>query len=94
MITADEVRHIAKLAKIQLTDKEVEKFTAQLSDILDFVAQLSEVETKNVPETSQVTGLENISRADEIELCKHEEKLLECTPHEIEAHSVKIPKIM
>ncbi len=94
MITADEVRHIAKLAKIKLTDAEVKKFTGQLGNILDFFAQLQEANTENVEETSQVTGLENVTRPDEIEITENIDDYLDEVPHEVEDHSVKIPKIM
>jgi aspartyl-tRNA(Asn)/glutamyl-tRNA(Gln) amidotransferase subunit C len=94
MLTTDEVRHIAKLAKLKLSEEEIKKFTTQLSDILGFFEQLQEVDTENVEETSQVTGLENISRIDEIEICEYTDDLLQCTPHKIENHCVKIPKIM
>lgn len=94
MITKDEVRHIAKLAKLQLTEAETEKYAGQLSQILDFFGQLQEVDTENVPETSQVTGLKNITRKDEIQVTENTDDLLKCTPHEVENHSIKIPKIM
>ena len=94
MLTSDEVRHIAKLAKLKLSDKEIKKFTKQLSNILGFFEQLQEVNTNDVEETSQVTGLENVLRIDEIEICKYTDELIECTPHKIENHCIKIPKIM
>lgn len=94
MLTKDQVAHIAKLAKIKLSDEELERLSPQLSSILDFFEILQEVDTEGVAETSQVTGLENISRSDEINMSEIEDRLLECTPHSIEDHSVKIPKIM
>lgn len=94
IITPEEVRHIAKLAKISLTEAEVEKFTGQLGDILNFFKQLQEVKTDHIEETSQVTGLENVSRIDEIEVYTDEDDLLDCSPHKQENHSIKIPKIM
>lgn len=94
MITTDEVRHIAKLAKIKLTDSDVEKFTGQLGGILDFFAQLQGVNTDNVAETSQVTDLENVYRKDEIEITENIELYLKESPHEIEDNMIKIPKIM
>jgi len=60
----DEVRHIAKLAQLKLTEAEVKKFQRQLSEILTYVEQLKKVKTKNVEPTGQVTGLENIFRQD------------------------------
>lgn len=94
MFTKDDVLKIAKLSKIRLTDAELEKFTTQLGSILDFFAQLQEVNTDNVEETSQVTGLTNVIEDDTIILCNHTNELLECSPHPIEQHSIKIPKIL
>ncbi len=94
MISAKEVRHIAKLAKLELTDREVKKFSGELSDILDFFKTLQEVKTDKVEETSQVTGLMNVVRSDEIEVDGQEDALLQCTSHKVKDHSVQIPKIM
>lgn len=58
------VSHIAKLANLSLKDEEIPKFEKQLSEVLDYVAKLNEVDTKGTKETSQVTGLENIERDD------------------------------
>ncbi|KKU09396.1 MAG: aspartyl/glutamyl-tRNA amidotransferase subunit C [Candidatus Woesebacteria bacterium GW2011_GWB1_45_5] len=60
-----DVLHVAKLAKLKLTEEEIEKFTPQLSNIVDFVGQLSEVDIKGIDPTSQTTGLENVYRKDE-----------------------------
>lgn len=94
MLTQDDVRHIAKLAKIKLSETEVEKFQGDLSGILDFFAILESVDTEGVAETSQVTGLENETRKDEVQVTENNDDLLECTPHQVENHCVKIPKIM
>ena len=64
-ISQEEVRKIAKLANLELAESEVKKFQKQLSDVLDYAAVLDELDTANVESTSQVTGLENITRADE-----------------------------
>lgn len=58
------VRHVALLADLKLNQKEVKKFQKQLSEILDYVNVLSELNTKGVEPTSQVTGLENVFRED------------------------------
>lgn len=58
------VSHVAKLANLPLKKEEEKKFEKQLSDILTYVEKLKEVDTKNVETTSQVTGLENITRED------------------------------
>lgn len=65
-LTREETRHIANLANLTLSEDEVRKFSGQLSEVLDYIEKLKEVETKNVEPTSQVTGLENVFREDEI----------------------------
>jgi aspartyl-tRNA(Asn)/glutamyl-tRNA(Gln) amidotransferase subunit C len=59
-----DVVNVAKLANLPLKPEEEKKFEKQLSDILTYVEKLKEVDTKNIEITSQVTGLENISRKD------------------------------
>jgi len=63
-ISLKEVEHIAELARIKLTKEEREKFSDELSDVLGYVEQLREVDTKNIEPVSQVTGLVNIVRED------------------------------
>jgi aspartyl-tRNA(Asn)/glutamyl-tRNA(Gln) amidotransferase subunit C len=65
-LTKSEVLHVASLAKIELDSNEIEKYTKQLSDVVDSFGQLTEVDTKNVEPTSQTTGLENVFRQDEV----------------------------
>ncbi len=65
-ITVEEIEHIAALAQLKLTRPEIEKFQKQLSQVLAYVSQLVKVKTQNVEPTSQVTGLENSFREDEI----------------------------
>ena len=65
-LTKDQVRHIAKLARLQLTEPEVEKFTTELTKILSYVDMLKEVDTKNVEPTAQVTGQTNSLREDQV----------------------------
>lgn len=63
-ISKKEVQHVALLARLGLSEAELEKFTKELSKILEFVSQLGEVDTTDVPETAQVTGLTNVLRPD------------------------------
>ena len=62
-----DVLHIAKLANLPLKKEEVEKYQKQLSSILEYIKKLQNVNTEDVAETSQVTGLENVTRRDEPE---------------------------
>ena len=97
MISKKQVEHIAKLARIELTEEEKEKFTKELSSILDYVEQLDKVDTSKVKSLSQVTGLESVMREDEqqkIENRKQKvEKLLKEAPSK-KGDYVKVPKIL
>lgn len=61
-----DVLHVAKLAKITLSEKEEEKFGKQLSEVVNYVGQLNEADTRGVEPTSQTTGLEDVFRTDEL----------------------------
>lgn len=65
MISKNEVQHIAELARIGLTDEELEKYSQDLSGILDWIDQLKEVDISGVEPTKHITGVKNISRQDE-----------------------------
>ncbi len=92
-ISPDDIKHLAQLSKLRLSAEEAAKFAPQLDKIVHFFAQLQEVNTKNVPETSQTTGLENVWREDEIDRCSYEKELIECSPHPIEKQKIHIPNI-
>lgn len=58
------VKHVAKLANLSISEAEEKKYEKQLSDVLEYVKKLEEVDTDKTKETAQVTGLLNIKRAD------------------------------
>lgn len=94
-LTKEQVCHVAKLARLGLSEAEVEKFQTQLSGILDYVGQLNEVDTEGVEPTAQVTGLTNITRDDRVKthaLAKPE-KLIECSPLPIERNQIKVKSV-
>ncbi|MFE7845070.1 Asp-tRNA(Asn)/Glu-tRNA(Gln) amidotransferase subunit GatC [Microbacterium sp. NPDC057407] len=65
-ITPDLVRHLGVLARIQLSDEEVERLTGQLDVIVDNIAKVSEVATPDVPATSHPIAMQNVFRPDEV----------------------------
>jgi aspartyl-tRNA(Asn)/glutamyl-tRNA(Gln) amidotransferase subunit C len=65
-LTTDQVRHIAKLARLRLTDSEVERFTTDLTSIFQTIDVLQKVDTTGVEPTAQVTGLQNSFREDTV----------------------------
>ncbi len=66
-LTLDEVRHVARLARLRLTDAELEEMQQQLSSILDYVDMLQEVDVEGVPPTAQVTDVVNVVRPDVVQ---------------------------
>jgi aspartyl-tRNA(Asn)/glutamyl-tRNA(Gln) amidotransferase subunit C len=64
-LTSDEVRHIARLARVGVNDDEVERLQAQLSTILEHFEVLSGIDTEDVPPTAQSFDLSNVQRDDE-----------------------------
>lgn len=62
-----DIKHLAQLANLELSDQELEKLSPQFSSILDLVSKIKKLNTANVPETSQVTGLENVLREDVVD---------------------------
>ncbi len=80
-LTKEEVLKLARLARLSLSEEEVEKYTTELGEILTYVEMLSSVDTNGLKPTNQVTGLENVSRKDEvIEYEAKPDKLLKATP--------------
>ena len=65
MIDRDQVLHVARLARLELTDPEIERMAGELSGILDHVERMNELELEGVEPTSHVVALENVFRADE-----------------------------
>ncbi len=71
-----DVNHVAKLANLPLSDEEKKKFEKQLEETAAYVEELDEVDTNGVEPTSQVTGLENVTREDEIKPSLTQEQAL------------------
>lgn len=66
ILSSKEILHLAKLAKLHLTEDEVKKFQKQLSAILDYFSKLNEVNTDSIEPVSQITGLVNENTEDKI----------------------------
>ncbi len=71
-----DIKHVAKLANLSLSDEEEKKFSAQLEETVSYIEGLNEVDTNGVSPTSQVTGLENITREDEVTQSLSQEEAL------------------
>jgi aspartyl-tRNA(Asn)/glutamyl-tRNA(Gln) amidotransferase subunit C len=69
-LSIEEVKHIAKLSRLELSADEEDLYAGQLSSVLSYVDQLSEVNTDGVEPTANITGLSNVDRVDEAEESK------------------------
>lgn len=79
-LTNDDVRHVAALARLGLTDAEVERLRDQLSSILDHISALDEVDTASISPTAQVIELTNVFRQDEVRPSLPREQVLQNAP--------------
>ncbi len=92
-ISANDVRKVAQLARLQLSDEVIETFTPQLEEIIDFVAQLEEIDTTNVAPTTRAVEVVNVCREDVVYTTEVREELLDLAP-EREGDFYRVPKIL
>ena len=92
MITIKDVEHVAKLARLELTEEEKELYTKQLGDVLKYVDQMNEVDTSNVKPMCQVIDFVNVMREDKVVQEISKEALMSNAP-EVEGDFFKVPKI-
>jgi aspartyl-tRNA(Asn)/glutamyl-tRNA(Gln) amidotransferase subunit C len=65
MLSRDQVLHVARLARLELSEEEVERFGGELSKVLDYIGTIGELDLEQVPPTSHVVAVENVLREDE-----------------------------
>ena len=92
MITIKDVEHVAKLARLELTEEEKELYTKQLGDVLKYVDQMNEVDTSNVKPMTQVIDFVSGMRGDKGYYEYSKEQLMANAPEE-ENGFFKVPKI-
>jgi aspartyl-tRNA(Asn)/glutamyl-tRNA(Gln) amidotransferase subunit C len=92
-ITRDEVAHVARLARLDLTDGEVDTFTDQLAKVLDHAADVEALDVADVPPTAHPYPLANVLRADEPQPCLDREAALEGAPV-VEAGQFRVPPVL
>ena len=84
MITREEVLHVARLARLQLSEDEVEAMTADLARVLDHVEMISALDLEGVPPTSHVVEVENALREDVPVPCLPREAVLAAAPEVVD----------
>src|SRR3990170_1445743 len=92
-ITRDEVAHLAHLARIDLSDAELDPLAPQLAGILEAVASVSKVAAEDIPPTSHAVPLTNVFRPDEVRPGLSAEEALAGAP-EVEDQRFRVPRIL
>ncbi|HVS47146.1 MAG TPA: Asp-tRNA(Asn)/Glu-tRNA(Gln) amidotransferase subunit GatC [Verrucomicrobiae bacterium] len=88
-----DVRYVAKLARIQLTDEEVQRFGSQLGDLLDHANALSALDVSSVAATAQVIESRNVERDDAVGACLDRETVLAQAPRR-QGGFFRVPRII
>ncbi|MBE9058667.1 Asp-tRNA(Asn)/Glu-tRNA(Gln) amidotransferase subunit GatC [Sphaerospermopsis sp. LEGE 08334] len=93
MIDREQVHKVANLARLELTPEEETQFSTQLSDILEYIEQLSELDVADVPPTTRAIDVSNITREDKLQPYPDREAILSSAPKQ-EGDFFKVPKIL
>jgi aspartyl-tRNA(Asn)/glutamyl-tRNA(Gln) amidotransferase subunit C len=80
MLSREQVLHVARLARLELTDEEIERVAAELSNVLDHMETIGELDLADVQPTSHVVAIENVLRADEPRPCLPQDVALAGAP--------------
>ena len=92
-ITKDEVRYIARLARLEFSDEEEDILAGDLSKVLDYMAKLNEVDTSEVPPMTHVQDLAGVTRPDEEQSRTTQEEALRNAP-ESDGTYFRVPKVI
>ncbi len=93
MINRQQVQKVAHLARLELTSEEEEQFTTQLSSILEYFEQLSELDTEDVAPTTRAIEVSNVIRPDTLQSYRDREALLKEAPEQ-EGDFFRVPQIL
>lgn len=87
------VRHVARLARLKITDTEAALFAAQLSKVLEYFEQLNELDTRNVPPTAHALSVSNVFREDVVRSSWTPDQALHNSPDRHEGF-FRVPKVL
>jgi len=92
-ISRDDVAHVAHLARLRLSDEELERFTDQLGAVLEHAADIEALDIDDVPPTSHPYPLANVMRDDEVRPSLDRDEALAAAP-DVEDHRFKVPPVL
>jgi len=93
-ISMDQVKHVAHLARLAITEEEAVKFQKQLDQMISFAEQLNELDTENVEPTSHVLDMKNVMREDVSKKGLPVEEVLKNAPDSSEDGHIRVPSIL
>ncbi len=92
-ITPEGVIHVANLARLEFDADETEDFTKQLARILDYIGKLNELDTEDVPPTSHIRPLHNITKPDIVKTSLNRDAVLQNAPEQTEGY-FGVPRVI
>ena len=92
MITREEVKHTAKLARLELTEEEIDKYSKQLGSILEYASQINEIDTSGIEPMPHAMPVYNVMRDDIVKYTETKDELMQNAPCE-ENGFFRVPKI-
>lgn len=93
-LTREDILKLARLARLDLNEEEIEEFQGELSEILQYVEQLQSVDVERLKPTNQVTGLTNVTRPDEVKDYGYKtDDLLKNVP-DTKDHQIKVKRML
>ncbi len=92
-LTREDVAHVASLARLALSDDELDTFTWQLAEVLDHAADVSSLDLDGVAPTAHAMAVTNVMRLDEPQVCLDRDEVLAAAP-DVEDYRFKVPRIL
>jgi aspartyl-tRNA(Asn)/glutamyl-tRNA(Gln) amidotransferase subunit C len=92
-LTRQEVAHVADLARLRLTEEELDLFTEQLAQVLDHAADVSSLDLAGVAPTAHAMAVTNVLRSDDVQPCVDRDEVLAQAPS-VEDHRFRVPRIL
>lgn len=92
-VSKEDVIHIAKLARLEISDEELERYTIDLDNIVDYANTLSSIDVSSVKPTNHILDIKNVFRADEVKPSYNREEILKNAPTKA-GGCVSVPKVI
>ncbi|MEX1376748.1 MAG: Asp-tRNA(Asn)/Glu-tRNA(Gln) amidotransferase subunit GatC [Eubacteriales bacterium] len=92
-VTKEQVKYIASLAKLEIEEKDLDAFTKEMEQIIEFADSLNKIDTEGIEPTAHIQGIENVLRKDSEPVTFGTEKLLENAPEKVDT-CFSVPKVV